>query len=187
MVGRCLLLEDRLLRVAFCLLLLFTTSARAERQKIAVLEFDVAKGVDIDRIYFSDKVRGSIQDRAPQLFVMTRESTVQLLKASGKKLEDCAGECEVETGKLLGADYVVSGRITKVGRRFALTMRLHSTASGELLKTAEVLGKDADVLVEKVDGAVETLLGPLVAQTTTAEGARPKPRRRTSRTRRPRR
>jgi hypothetical protein len=32
--------------------------------------------------------------------------------------------------------YVISGRITKVGRRLALTMRLHATATGELLKTA---------------------------------------------------
>ena len=138
---------------------------------MAVLEFEVAKGLDLDRTYYSDKVRGSIQDRAPQLFVMTRESTEVLLKQFGKTLAECTGECEVETGKKLGADFVVSGRITRAGSRLALTMRLHATATGELLKTAEALGKDADALVDGADAAVATLLVPLVGEAPSAPPA----------------
>jgi TolB-like protein len=124
------------LRIVPVLLFLLAAAAHAERQKVAVLEFEIGKGLEIDRTYFSDKVRGSVQDRAPHLFVMTRESTEVLLKQFGRTLADCTGECAVETGRKLGADFVVSGRITKVGTRLALTMRLHATASGELLRTA---------------------------------------------------
>lgn len=53
---------------------------------------------------------------------MTRESTEMILQQFGKTLADCTGECEVETGRKLGADYVISGRITKVGTRLALTL-----------------------------------------------------------------
>ena len=46
------------LRIAFAVLVLLAAPARAERQKVAVLEFEVSSGLTLDRIYFSDKVRG---------------------------------------------------------------------------------------------------------------------------------
>jgi TolB-like protein len=128
------------------------------RERIAVLEFTVGKGIDLDRIYFSDKVRGAIGTRAPKLFVMTRESTDLLLQAAGRTAADCEGECEVETGRKLGADYVVSGRITKVGSRLALTMRLHSTRDAQLLRAAEALAANTDALVDASLGVVDELL-----------------------------
>src|SRR6266513_128558 len=136
-----------------CLMAILLAAA-APQERIAVLEFEVTKGLDLDRIYFSDKVRAVVGDRAPQLFVMTRESTEVLLKQSGKTLDDCAGECEVEVGRQLGADYVISGRITKVGTRLLLTMRLHATAEGRLVASGEAKGKDADELVDAAEAAV---------------------------------
>jgi hypothetical protein len=94
---------------------------------------------------------------------MTRESTEVLLKQFGKTLAECVGECEVETGRKLGADFVISGRITRSGTRMALTLRLHATATGELLKTAEALGKDTDAVIDATDAAVSRLLGPISA------------------------
>ena len=37
----------------------------------------------------------------PGVSLMTRENMLVLLQSSGKKLEDCEGECEVETGRRL--------------------------------------------------------------------------------------
>jgi hypothetical protein len=37
-------------------------------------------------------VRGSIRDRAPQLFVMTRENSELILQHFGKTLAECTGE-----------------------------------------------------------------------------------------------
>lgn len=159
-------MSDRPLRLLLPLLVSAALAATAAvaapaQEKVAVLEFEVTKGIDLDRIYFSDKVRGGVGKRAPQLFVMTRESTEALLEASGKTIADCTGECEVEIGRKLQADYVVSGRIAKVGSRFALTMRLHRTADGRLLGSEEAMGKDADALVDGVGAAVAQLLTPL--------------------------
>lgn len=120
------------------------------RGAIAVLEFDdELKGADakaVDRVYFSDQVRGAVREAMPGATVMTRENTLQLLKAFGKKLEDSVGDCEVETGKLLQADYVVSGRLTRVGMRCKLTLRVHETASGSLIGSATASGKTVDKL-----------------------------------------
>ena len=133
------------------------------QQRLAVLEFEVGKGLEVDRIFFSDAVREAVGARAPQLFVMTRESTEVLLQGSGKTAADCAGECEVETGRSLGADYVVSGRITRLGTRLVLSMRLHGTADGRLLKAATAMGKDVDALVDESKKAIDQLLSALPA------------------------
>jgi TolB-like protein len=146
------------LLASLCLLALPSAAAPAPADKLAVLEFEVTQGLDVDRIYFSDLVRGAVQRLAPQLLVMTRESTDVLLKQYGKSLADCTGECEVEIAKKLSADYVISGRITKVGSRLALTLRLHATADARLLDSEDVRGKDVDELVDLEEGAVTALL-----------------------------
>ena len=135
----------------------------APGRTVAVLEFEsqLAPGESVDRVYFSDKVRGEIARNLPAARVMTRENVVQLLTASGKKLEDCVGECEVETGRMLGADLVVSGRLTKVGTRFKLSLRLHATADGTLVSTATASGETVDKLDDAGADAVADLLSPI--------------------------
>ena len=131
---------------------------------IAVLEFENKLPGDdarIDRVYFSDAVRGGVSHSLPGSIVMTRENTQQLLSANGKKLEDCTGECEVETGRLLGADYVVSGRLTKVGTRYKLTLRLHDTAQGALVGSATASGETVNALDDDSAEAIRQLLAPL--------------------------
>ena len=132
-------------------------------QVIAVLEFDnqIASGETIDRVYFSDKVRGEIKRRRPDLGVMTRENVLQLLEASGKKLEDCVGQCEVETGRLLGADLVISGRITKIGTRYKLSLRMHATREGTLLASSSASGETVNALDDDTQRTVEDLIDVL--------------------------
>jgi len=64
----------------------FRFGKAAPQPKMAVLEFDVAKSVVIDRIYFSDRVRSILAGHAPNVFMMTRESTEVLLRQYGKSL-----------------------------------------------------------------------------------------------------
>ncbi len=143
-------------------------SAHADGQKrLAVLEFEVAQGVKIDRTYFSDLARGAVKKQAPQLFVMTRESTEVLLQANGKTLADCTGECEVEIGRKLGADYIISGRITQIGTRQVLTLRLFSTADGALMADEEASGKSQDQLFDESKAAMGRLIKSLTAEVIT--------------------
>src|SRR5438105_8541065 len=72
--------------------------------------------------FFSDQVRGAVLEAAPALRVITRENLLVLLAASGKAIEDCEGECEVDTGRRIGADYVVSGEIYRIGASLRLTL-----------------------------------------------------------------
>src|SRR5690349_8177744 len=82
---------------------------------------------DVDGRYFADVVRAAAVRADPSLQVITRENLLVLLQSTGKDLADCEGECEVETGRRIGADLVISGDLLKVGTQYKLNLRLHET------------------------------------------------------------
>ena len=88
---------------------------RIHTEELAVLA-DIARGEAL-------RVLGHDYD------VITRENLVDLLKSHGKTLEKCRGECETETGRLLGADLVVSGRIVKAFGKYKVNLKVHRTDS----------------------------------------------------------
>jgi TolB-like protein len=152
-----------MVRTLLLVLLAALSASAAEPRRLAVLEFEVSQGLKIDRTYFSDLARGAVHRRAPEVFVMTRESTEVLLNAAGKTLADCTGECEVEVGRKLGADFIVSGRVAQIGSWITLTLRLFAAADGRLVETVEARGRNEDELLEQADQALATLAGPLSA------------------------
>jgi TolB-like protein len=135
---------------------------------VAVLDFrSVLKGADlmtVDPGYFSNSVRSAIKRLAPATRVMTRENVLVLLRSSGKKLEECEGECEVDTGRRLGADLIVSGDLLRVGSRLKLEMRLHDTRDGQLIDGETVSGRDVDELDAALESTVALLLKTILKQ-----------------------
>jgi hypothetical protein len=109
--------------------------------------------------YFTDVIRAGVLKYEPQLDVMTRENLMVLLQSSGKDLANCEGECEVDTGRRIGADEIISGELVKVGTRYKLSMRMHETHEGRLLGAALASGSTIDELDESTNQAVATLLG----------------------------
>jgi hypothetical protein len=131
---------------------------------VGVLEFrdKVPEGQRIDAAYLSDQVRAAVKEELPQARVITRENMLVLLQSAGRKLEECEGECEVETGRRIGADLVVSGELLRFGSQYKLNMKLHDTRSGELLSGSVAAGATADELDGDLRPAVRKLLAPLL-------------------------
>lgn len=129
---------------------------------LAVLDFkNRLRGPEAEQVdapYFANVVRATCKRQAPGLKIMTRENVLVLLQASGKRLEDCEGECEVDTARRLGADYVLSGDLLKVGQSFKLDLRLHETKDGQLLSGTTISGKTVDELDAGTTQAVSELL-----------------------------
>src|SRR3954467_1998282 len=136
----------------------------AGAQVVGVLEFrdKVPAEQRIDAAYLSDQVRTAVKEMLPQTKVITRENMLVLLQSSGKKLEECEGECEVETGRRIGADLVVSGELLRFGTQYKLNMKLHDTRSGELIAGSVAAGATADELDRDLQPAVRKLLAPLL-------------------------
>ena len=138
----------------------------AQPQTVAVLEFrdKVPASERIDAAYLSDQVRAAVKELQPQAKVITRENMLVLLQASGKELSACEGECEVDTGRRIGADLVVSGELLRFGTQYKFNMKLHDTRSGELLAGAVAAGVTADDLDRDLRPAVGRLFAPLRSQ-----------------------
>lgn len=159
----------------------------AAAQVVGVLEFrdKVPAEQRIDAAYLSDQVRAAVKEVLPQSRVITRENMLVLLKASGRSLEECESECEVETGRRIGADLVVSGELLRFGTQYKLNMKLHATGQGELLSGSVAGGATAEELEGDLRPAVRRLLAPLLqdrlsdqrqeARETTVQRVRPLP------------
>ena len=130
--------------------------------KLAVLDFkNSARDLKPEDVrYFTDVVRGTSLKVAPGLQVMTRENLLTLLQATGKDPGQCEGECEVDTGRRIGADAIISGDVLKVGSRYHISLRLHETHDGRLLSSSIASGKTIDELDEGLQAAATSLLAP---------------------------
>ena len=144
---------------------------------LAALEFkSKLSGVEraaIDTGYLTNAVRAAVLKSSSGVRVMTRENMLVLLQASGRSLEECEGECEVDTGRRLGAELVISGDLLRFGGSYKLDLRLHHTGNGELLAGAAASGETADKLEQAVPGAIQELLAPLRSVGSTASAREP--------------
>jgi TolB-like protein len=117
------------------------SAALGGNQRLAVLEFQ-GRGLEDDILMtLSDTVRGGALQglQGHGVVVITRENMLVLLKDMGK--QQCEeGDCEVETARNIGADYVVSGKCVRVENLYVVTLKLHETKGGSLLGTDTVEG-----------------------------------------------
>jgi formylglycine-generating enzyme required for sulfatase activity len=116
--------------------------AEPAQKLLAVLEFKGAKLKADILDAMSDAVRGGASDAlaGTGINVMTRESMLVLLKEMGIK-ECTEGDCEVETARNIGSDYVISGRIVQMDGSYVATLKLHETKRGTLLGTRDAEAK----------------------------------------------
>lgn len=106
--------------------------AQESRKRVAVLEFTNEAGLkEKEAEQLADDVRGAAlllpRDR---YLVMTRESILVLLPP-GRSFQECVGgQCEVEAGRLVGADLVVAGTVRRFAGDYIVTLKLFDTHAG---------------------------------------------------------
>jgi len=123
-------------------------------KRLAVLEFKNDAG--LDRAFFSDAVRAAVKSIRSlwAVQIVTRENMLEMLKS-----DDAADE--VQAGRALDADWIVSGRLSRLADGYELTLHLLGTKQGALLTTATAAGKDAASLAANVPAAVRKLFPDL--------------------------
>ncbi len=131
-------------------------AARPAGSKLAVLELRHADMRDEDARYFADAVRTALVRARPGVDLITRENLLVLL--AGTDPAACEGECEVETGRRIGADQVVSGEVLKLGETFKLSLKLHDTREGRLLNATSCSGASLEELDRALPSTVADLL-----------------------------
>ena len=148
--------------------LLLASAASAEPRLLSVLELrNKLEGADrqaVDAEYVADRIRAEVLQAHLALRVMTRENMLVLLEAQGKSLDSCEGECEVDTARRLGADYVISGELLRVGAQLKASLKLHAVRGGLLLGAQAASGATVDTLDRDLPEQVRALLEPLRAE-----------------------
>ena len=137
--------------VFFMLLLMITilsTGAAYAEERLAILKFrNNEKALSSSEISYIGEVFRDLGAKMGKrdLLIMTKENILQLLPP-GKSLEQCIGECEVETGRKIGADYILSGEVTKLTSGYRLTVRIHNTKTGGVVSSEIYEGKTFELL-----------------------------------------
>jgi formylglycine-generating enzyme required for sulfatase activity len=143
----------------FCVSWTGTAGAQSD-PRIAVLELK-GKLTRGHLSVMSDKVRSGVllAMQGKDYVVMSRENMAVLLKDMGLDCDSVEGECEVETGRNIGAAYVVSGAVEDVGGGLLLvSLKVHDTASGALKATGDVRGTEVIQLIDKLPGTVAQVM-----------------------------
>ena len=129
------------LRILVMLLIfLCSADALAETKRLAVLEF---RGVGVDSMILhklSDQARRAAVETLSQdeYLIMTRENMMQILSDMGKDASCIEGNCEVDIGRNIGVDLIVTGDVIVIEKAYVLTLKLYDTHSGALLNIKEV-------------------------------------------------
>jgi TolB-like protein len=134
-----------------------------KKKRIAVLDFRNPAGLKNQEIdYLTDLIRGVARDALPrhQYILMTKEN-IQDMLPPGKNLAECEGECEVETGRAIGADYLVTGEVLSFGGQLRLSMKLYDVTTGDLLSSKRAKATKVLELETPVEQKVKAMLSVL--------------------------
>ena len=146
---------------------------RAQR-RVAVLELQNEAELTVFEIErLADDLRGVALEQTGPLgyIVITRESMLELLP-TGRDLITCNGaQCEVEAGRMVGADLVVSGGVGWFSKKLVLGIKLFDTRTAALLSQMSVEAKDLLGLRSELQMTAPTLFVPVGG----GDGARPAP------------
>ena len=131
-------------------------------QRIAVLELrNPAALPSQSSAYLTDRVRAAALTLPPErYFVLTRENLVEHLPPD-VDLATCEGDCEIETGRNVGADFVVSGEVLVLGGELRVALKLYDTKSGRLLASETAASARVSTLDEPLQVAARGLLSQL--------------------------
>lgn len=125
----------------------------SEVERVAVLELKnrLPQEITRDEISFLTNEARAVVSALPKshFIVMTRES-LQMLIAPGKRLEDCVGTCEVETGRMIGAQWIITGEVVRFGTSLRVSLKLHDTRTGQLISGGSLKGKTVEDLEQPI-------------------------------------
>ena len=139
--------------------LLLSQLAFANVERIAVLDF--VSSFEEEWIgVLEDQVRaGALSKLEPSEYsVITRENMMQYLDDMGKDVSCIEGSCEVELARNIGADFVISGAVSKVEDVYIINMKLHNSHSGQLLGLKKLQSSEPLQLIEDIQALTEEML-----------------------------
>lgn len=137
----------------------FTTEAVSKIEMGAIVEFLSAELFNTDKYIVID--------------VSQRET---ILKEMEFSLQGCSDDtCALEIGKMLSAEMIVTGNLSKVGSRYLMSVKLLQTETSRTMGTANGKYKDLDELIDGLENIAFELAGMDEPTPTVVEDPEPEP------------
>ncbi|MEE2787218.1 MAG: PEGA domain-containing protein [Myxococcota bacterium] len=157
-MGLCFYLTAALLAVPPSL-----SATSSKTKKIAVLTLRNDTELKATQVaYLTEQIRATaLRLPAAKYTVMTAENMMEMLPPGTDDLAACEGDCEVETGRNIGADYVVTGSLVRFGQTYKTFLKLHDTKTARLLTTAKASARSIDAFEKRLERAAYRLMRPL--------------------------
>ena len=111
--------------------------------------------------YLTGLVRRIISKRLSRTYLIMTQENIEVLLPPNTNLDDCVSECQVETGRTIGARYIITGDVLRFGSSLRLTLRMHDTRSGRLVASEVAKASKIDDLEAPTERAVETLINQI--------------------------
>jgi hypothetical protein len=132
-------------------------------QRVAVLNLLNQAQLKVEEIDFlTNLIRQSFAEKAGTRFLIMTQENITLLLPPDKKIEDCLQECEVETGRVLGAKYILTGAVLIFSGTYRLNLKIHDTETGSLVTSQVLKGKNLEELEASIQQAIATLFTKLM-------------------------
>ncbi|MFC1481693.1 DUF2380 domain-containing protein [Candidatus Neomarinimicrobiota bacterium] len=130
-----------------------------QKLPIAVLDFDAFGISEVEAAALSNRLRNELF-RLGRFNVVDRGMMENILKEQDFQQTGCtSNDCLVEVGRILGAQQMVGGSVSKVGQTFTVSARLVDVASGQLLAVSDFdLRGELDDLLTRGMGQVAAML-----------------------------
>lgn len=124
---------------------------------ITVFDFKSENISKSDSILIVDLITSSLIS-TNKYRVIERSQRKKILEEINFSLSGCVDDsCQIEIGKMLSAEYIITGSIGKVGNKFVLNLRVLDVETGESISTSYKIYNSIDLLVEDCDLLVRNL------------------------------
>ena len=137
-------------KILLLLIYINISIAQDKRPSVAVLDFD-AKGIPIyEAETLTERLRSEIAN-TNAVRLTDRKLLEKILQEQGLQQSGCTtDECAAEVGQLLGAQFIISGSIGKLGSSFTIDTKMVSVTTGaaERAKTATYSGEIVGLITE---------------------------------------
>jgi TolB-like protein len=131
----------------------------ASKPIVAVMSLQTTGGVDSSiSVPLSDKLRQELL-RTRRFVVVTRSEMDRIVTEQTLHLSDCtSNDCVVRMGQILGAEKMVSGRISKLGRKYVIAAELIDVETARIDRAASV---ECDCPIEELTRPIAELAARL--------------------------
>lgn len=109
----------------------------------------------------TDKVRDAVSQSTTNCRVITTKQMRKLMRKHKRKIAACYDDCDVELGIIVGADFVIGGRLAPSANTVITTLEIRDTRTRNVVSSKRIEGSNYFALENSLLSAIRRFVKPL--------------------------